>query len=160
MLSTGAAFKLATLATGVAAVPSDEPLPPQALSSVLSMHASMAICGRTQAVFPMVPPEAPFQICTRNARRRTGAGGVAGSGHGERRYRLTRARQWRDPGNPAVIGPCGPSDRRLCVPTFRWVCPWWREAIELLGARIARGHVHPALLFQCNAYAKEFKSLD
>ena len=27
-------------------------------------------------------------------------------------------------GNPAVVGrPKGPLDRKLCVPTFRWVCP-------------------------------------
>jgi hypothetical protein len=37
---------LLSLATEEAAVPSDEPLPPQALSSVVSAHARMSRCGR------------------------------------------------------------------------------------------------------------------
>jgi hypothetical protein len=32
-----------------------------------------------------------------------------------------QARVNSETGNPAVIGP-RPLDRKLCVPTFRWVC--------------------------------------
>jgi len=36
-----------------------------------------------------------------------------------------------DPGDPAVIG-AAPLDRKLCVPTFRWVCRCQRDTFCLL----------------------------
>lgn len=65
--STCAAFGLLPSATGVAAAPLDESLPPQALSSALSTQTNIPSCSRKPAALPMTPPEPRSNLYVRRS---------------------------------------------------------------------------------------------